>query len=620
MRWFYAAVLALGLGAAPVAAASLQSTQANIHFNLALKLYQAHKLDEAQKTLSKALDLVPEHPQANLLSGLIACEESRFKDAIAPLKIAAKGLPDNVDAQNNLGVAYFQLGDLDEAEAAWKKVLALQPGRNDVAMNLGTLALRRKDYAAAQASFSKVVKAEPDNARAWSFLAEAAESNKDPAIASSARMRALDLQPDNGTLRLQTGQQLYQAGRLSEAAKVLQPLKDQGEAGAEFLLGVLAYRSGRFEDSRERFESALKDRPDYPEARFNLAITFYDQGRFPEALDQFKAVLKQHPDDEEARKNLEVTRQAAVRAHLKDGSQDFLKSDYVAALKRWRMALDLEPDNKVVKDLVETAEAQLKLQAEELSASGQSAWTAGKKEEAILDFARALERDPSNAEAKAGMESASSEVQRLVTAYQSEGANDLKEGRLDRARANVDKIKSIDASAAKGLSAAIETEAQSRFDKAKVAALAASKKGALNDEMDAWQRALEAEPTSARAQEGLNMAKVAWRQAYNDANEAAAAAEKAGQKSEAIKQYQRVLDLQASNSVAKEALKRLRPTAQSKAVDASQLEEWYYQGVYAYAGGDVDKAVGLWKKVLSVNPQHRLAKDALERAQRRKKG
>jgi len=37
------------------------------------------------------------------------------------------------------------------------------------------------------------------------------------------------------------------------------------------------------------------------------------------------------------------------------------------------------------------------------------------------------------------------------------------------------------------------------------------------------------------------------------------------------------------------------------------------------SGGDVDKAVGLWKKVLASNPNHRLAKEALDRAQRRKK-
>jgi tetratricopeptide (TPR) repeat protein len=620
MRWRLAVVLALGFAAAPVAGAALQSTQANIHFNLALRQYQGQKLDDAKGTLAKALSLVPEHPQANLLSGLIACEQSRFKDAIAPLNIAAKGLPDNPDVHNNLGVAYFQLGRLDDAQAAWQKVLDLQPARHDVAMNLGTLALRRKDPAAAQAAFAKVTKAEPGNARAWTALAEAADAAGDKAAAAEARLKALDLQPGDKSLRLQTGERLYQAGKLSQAAKVLEPMRDQGEATAEFLLGVLAYRQGRFEDSRERFEAALKARPDYPEARFNLAITFYDQGRFPQALAQFQAVLDRNPKDVEARKNLDVTRQAAVRAHLKDGSQDFLKADYAAALGRWRQALELEPGNRVVKDLVETAEAQLKLQAEELSAAGQAAWAAGKKEDAILAFARALERDPANAAAKAGLESAKDEAQRLVQAYRSEADADLREGRLNRARSQVEKVKALDPAAGKKLAALVEKEAQALYQAAVKQAQDASRRGDLTEQVDAWQKAVDARPEDARARESLNLAKVAWREAYNAAGDAAEKAEKAGQRAEAIKQYQRLLELQPTHAAAKDALKRLRPAVKAKAaVDAAQLDEWYYQGVYAYAGGDVVKAEDLWKKVLAGQPQHRLAKEALDRAQRRQK-
>jgi tetratricopeptide (TPR) repeat protein len=130
---------------------------------------------------------------------------------------------------------------------------------------------------------------------------------------------------------------------------------------------------------------------------------------------------------------------------------------------------------------------------------------------------------------------------------------------------------------------------------------------------------LEAKPDAAVAQENLNLAKVGLRQAISGAEEAAQAAEKSGKKAEALKQYQRLLELQPGHAAAKDALKRLRP-AQAKAQDSGQADELYYQGVYAYAGGDVDKAVGLWKKVLAGSPQHRLAKEALDRAQRRKKG
>jgi tetratricopeptide (TPR) repeat protein len=618
MRVLAAWILALFFCAGPVSASSLQDTQANIHYNLALKHYQAQKLDEANQAVAKALSLVPEHPQANLLSGLIACQQNRFKDAIAPLKIAAKSMPTNADVQNNLGVAYFQLGRFGEAADAFRAVLKLSPGRTDAAMNLGVLALRQKDWVSAKAAFNEVLKVQPENGRAWLGLAEAEDGTGNREGYFKAQAKALELNPGDKALRLQLGERLYQAERIDEAQKILLPLKGQGDPTVEFLLGVLAYRQADFERSREHFEAALKARPDYSEARFNLAITLYDQGRYPEALAQFRAVLEKHPDDEEAQRNLDLTRQAAVRAHLKDGSQDFLKADYAGALRRWRQALELDPDNKVVKDLVDTAQAQLKLQAEELAEEGKVAWDAGRKEDAILAWARALERDPANTAAQNGLDGAKNEVKRLVAAYRAEAEAALDEGRLVQARMNIDKLTPLDAAVGAELRARLKTEQTVRFRKAVEAAQAAAKKGALNDAIAYWEQALQILPEDKIAAASLNAAKVAWRQAYREANAQAEAAEKAGKKALALAAYQRVLELEPSNGTAKTALKRLREGAKAKTLDAGQLDDLYYQGVYAYAAGDVEKALEFWKKVLAASPQHRLAKEALDRAKRRK--
>lgn len=619
MRKVLAAVLALGFFAGVAAAASLESTQANIHYNLALKQYQAQKLDAAKGSLGKALGLSPRHPQANLLTGIIASQQNRFADAIEPLKIAAAGLPNNPDVFNNLGVAYFQLGKLSDAEDAFKRVLELQPARADVAMNLGVLALRQKKYADAKAAFLKASAGEPANGRAWLGLGEAADGAGDRATGTNARAKALELAPTDKALRMELGERLYQAERLTEAAKVLEPLKGTGESGAEFLLGVLAYKQGAFDASRERFEAALADRPDYPEARYNLAITFYDQGRYDEALKQFQAVLDKHPGDEEARKNLDVTRQAAVRAYLKTGSQDFLKADYGNALDHWRQALALDPGNKVVKDLVDTAEAQMKLQADELAAQGQAAWTAGKKEDAIGAWAQALERDPANAAAKAGLDGAKDEVQRLATAYRKGAEADLAEGRLSTARGQAEKVLALDPAQGKALLAKVDKESHTRLVAALASATAAEKKGALGAQVDALERAVEAAPKDEDAQLRLNKAKVAFRQALTDRLAAGEKADKAGKSEEAVKQYRKVLELQASNPTAKEALKRLAPKASVKGMDPAQLEDLYYQGVYAYAAGETSKAETFWKKVLAADPKHALAKEALDRAQKRAK-
>jgi tetratricopeptide (TPR) repeat protein len=614
-----ALVLALVVSAGALGADGMESTQANIHFDLALRQYQGQKLPDAKASLAKALSLVPQHPQANLLLGIIDCQQGKFEDAIAPLKLAAAGLPSNPDPWNNLGVAYFQLGRTDEAADAFERVLALKPASPDVAMNLGVLRLRQKRYPDAEKAFHEAAAAPGASAKAWLGLAEAADGSGDSATAMEARQKALALQSTDTGLRAELGQRLYAAGRLSEAAEALQPLQGTGDSGVEFLLGVLDYRFGDFDGSRARFEAALALRADYPEARYNLAITDYDQGLYPEALAQFQAVLDKHSGDEEARRDLEVTRQAAVHAWLKQGSNDFLKADYVAALDHWRKALDLDKGNKVVKDLVETAQAQLKLQAEDLASAGKVAWDAGNKEEAIRDWAQALEHDEGNSAAKAGLNGAKDEVSRLVQAYSAQADGDLAEGRLDRAREQVRRVKTLDKDQGRALSDRVEKACRDRYNAAMAAAEVAGSKASLGQQVDRLQAALDAEPADPVAQLKLNQAKVALRQAVDDALDAGQKADKAGKFEEAVKQFRRVLELQPGQPIAKDALVHLASKTKGKGADPAVLEDLYYQGVYAYAAGDVKKAEICWRKVLEMDPHHGLAREALDRSERRSK-
>jgi superkiller protein 3 len=611
-------VLALSLFlAAGVQAGPQEKILADTEFNLALNYFKAGKLDEAKAPLAKALASIPNHPQANLLSGIIACKQARFEDGVAFLKAAEAGLPDNADIYHNLGVAYSNLGKLADAEDAFKTELKLRPNSPGLSLNLGVLALKQKKYKDAVAALQEAGQEDPSNPKVWLYLADADDNAGDKPGATEAKAKALALDPAAKGLRIELGQRLYEAGQLSRAAEVLTPLQGQGEAGAEFLLGVLAYRDGRFDDSRARFEAALAARADYSEARYNLAITYYDQGHFEDAVDQFQEVLRLHPGDDDAKKNLELTRQAAVRSYLKAGSQDFLATDYLAAIQKWRKAQALDKDNKVVSDLVDTAQAQLKLQSEDFNAKAKAAWEAGNKEEAIQDWAAALDRDGDNAEAQKGLDGAKDEAQKLKTYYQADADKALADGRIAKARESAVKLASLDKGAGKDLNDKIQAAVSKRVDSAEAAADAAAQKGDLAAEVDALQGASEADPANSDLTLKLNQAKVALRQALDAALAAADAADKAGKGEEALKQYRKALSLQPGNETARDGAKRFAGKAKAKGADPVAVDDWYYQGVYAYAAGDTDKAVLLWKKVLAAEPQHRLAKEALDRAEKR---
>lgn len=73
--------------------------------------------------------------------------------------------PDDVDARLILGVAYFNDGQLDAAEAQWTRAAELAPTSPDPWYNLGFLFLSRNppDYERVESAWRKVIQLAPDS-------------------------------------------------------------------------------------------------------------------------------------------------------------------------------------------------------------------------------------------------------------------------------------------------------------------------------------------------------------------------------------------------------------------------------------------------------------------------
>ncbi len=626
---FKLAMMAAGIaggfffGSTILAAAGLERSQANLRFNLALTQYKAGRLDEAEASLREALKLAPGHTEASLLLGVTLSRKERFSEAEPLLSTAARQSQGGqaADAWNNLGVARFQLGHLAEAEDAFEKSRQADPTKIEAWLNLGVLGLKQKRWKLALDSFTQVSRLDPRHFKGWLGLAEAAGYEGKKAERLIALRKANDLKPDDKELKLDLADALYQNDLIDESVRSVEPLLGQQYSAAEFLMGVLHYRQGRFDESTQSFEKALNLKPDYPEARFNLAITLYDQGHYDQALAQFDKVLKNHPDDAKAKENREYTLKLAVREHLKSGSQLFLSGDYAKALNRWKEAKKLDPTNRVVHELVETAEGQLKLQAEDFSIKGLQAKEEGRTSDAIAMWSQALDRDPFNERAKAGLIALSGEVKRQIEVYQKEFKRGLDEGDLARSLAAVEKLAPLDRELSLRLKGEWEKSAAKRQGELVKAADILEKKGDWAAVLERLQSAFLLSPNDSALQLRVNLAKATLRNLLQKSTENGQAAEKAGDFNKAAREYRKVLNLEPGNSEAKIALERLQPKTktQTKVPNAAEIDDWYYQGVYAYAAGQTEKALELWNRVLKVKPDHQLASEAARRAQKRLK-
>ena len=104
-----------------------------------LNQYQEGLFPEAEKSFSQARSSRPDDPRLNYNLGSSYYKQEKFKEALQDYTHAALEKSDPKLKKNSLynsGNTLFKMGKLKEAEAAYKKVLTLDPSDMDAKFNL----------------------------------------------------------------------------------------------------------------------------------------------------------------------------------------------------------------------------------------------------------------------------------------------------------------------------------------------------------------------------------------------------------------------------------------------------------------------------------------------------
>lgn len=110
--------------------------------NLAIALFNVPDLAPAQKEAETAAVLSPNAPQPAYILGLIARQQNRVEDAVAAFQRVLKVDPRDVGANVNLGQLYAQQRKYAEASASLRVALEEEPYNGTALYNLGTALLR----------------------------------------------------------------------------------------------------------------------------------------------------------------------------------------------------------------------------------------------------------------------------------------------------------------------------------------------------------------------------------------------------------------------------------------------------------------------------------------------
>src|ERR1044072_1788745 len=112
------------------------------HINLGIALFNVPDLPAAQRQAQVAAALAPTAPQPPYILGLIAKLQSRLDDALAAFQRVLKIDPNDVGTNINVGQIYSQQRKYPEAIAAFRLALAAEPYNATALYNLGQALMR----------------------------------------------------------------------------------------------------------------------------------------------------------------------------------------------------------------------------------------------------------------------------------------------------------------------------------------------------------------------------------------------------------------------------------------------------------------------------------------------
>jgi tetratricopeptide (TPR) repeat protein len=297
-------------------AADAQATDARVeeHRNLGIAFYKTGMLDEAAREFRRVAELRPSEASAHFFLGLVALRQARWREAMESLRMAAEKGGSRPAVLHNLGLAYEQLGRLEEAEAAYGEAAARARTDARTYLGWGIVALKRGDFASAAGRLDR---------------AKELFGTLQPPVWYWAR-----------TLAAASAGEFELADELAVAGAEAYP----SHAVLQNNLAVLKELAGELDTAEELVRGARKSEPSLPQLSKNLGDLAYRGSRYDDAWEAYQRAIELAPD-------------LGDDVYFKLGNIAYKRNDRDLATQLWRRALELNPKHELAKANLDTLSA-----------------------------------------------------------------------------------------------------------------------------------------------------------------------------------------------------------------------------------------------------------------------
>lgn len=302
----------IGKTAAPVQVAATEG-KVEEHRNLGVAFYKTGMLDEAVREFRRVLELRSSDTVSRFYVGLVLARQRKWEDALAAFSEAAAQPGAKLSVFHNMAYCLEQLNRYEEARLALEESLR-RGGATDarVQTSLGVVNLLAGNLQGAEAA---LVAARPlfgsrPPTPAWFHYAGLAAA----LLGDGKRAAAV----------LNEGAAAYPhaASLLNNLAAVLE-------------------RGGDYDGARAVAERGVHEDPGVGQLHKNLGDLHYRAGRYDEALEAYLRATKANPE-------------LGGDMYLKLGNIRLRRQEREEAIRCWERALELDPDNAIVRTNLES--------------------------------------------------------------------------------------------------------------------------------------------------------------------------------------------------------------------------------------------------------------------------
>ena len=318
-------------------------------------------------------------------------------DALAAVNRGLAFAPRSIEGLNLLGMICDQQRDYNHSVAAFKRALAVDPRSTETLNNLGISYSTQKKFDLAEQEFRQTLRLDPRNRAATYNLGLVLLARGKPKDAITVLQRASPADPSS---EFNLAQAYFETGEAGEGLAIATKLSNEGakDVRLHFSLGVMLASHKQYGPAIHEFELADALRPGTFEILHDLGQACLRNGENAKAEEVLHRALQLQPDsadtlyllaqvESEQRKELDAL-EALVRARKLAPRN----TDIIFLMARLSMK------QSFYEDAIQVLEEGVRIdprRADLHAALGESYFTAGKVDKAIVEFNRLLELDPS---------------------------------------------------------------------------------------------------------------------------------------------------------------------------------------------------------------------------------